>query len=53
MTTKEPNGMRMGLTGIHGGTGFETGDLKSSTFMCACGGLGASGELVSAFKGSE
>ena len=36
-----------------GGAGFRTGDGGAGKFMCACGGLGASGAMVSAFKGGE
>ena len=34
------------VRGLKGGWG-------ASTFLCACGGLGASGALASAFKGGE
>ena len=52
VAAKEPNGMPVGLT-----RNALIRDLKQAmgagTFIYACGGLGASGALTSAFKGGE
>ena len=53
MEAKEQNVMPGGINRKCGGTGFKTGDGRVGKFMCACGGLGDSGALASAFKGGE
>ena len=53
MAAKEQSGMLVGLTGNAVVRGLERGVGEAGTFMCACGGLGASGALASAFKGGE
>ena len=41
------------INGKCGGTGFKMGDGRAGAFLCACGALGASGALESAFKVGE
>ena len=42
-----------GINGKCGGTRLKTGDKGACSFMCACGGLGASGALTRASQGGE
>ena len=49
---KKESGMLVGLTGNAVVRGLRRG-MGAGTFMCACGGLSASGALMNAFKGVE
>ena len=52
VAAKEQSGMLVGLTGNEVVRGLKR-DWGAGTFMCACGGLGASGALTTAFKCGE
>ena len=52
LAAEEQSWLRVGLTGNALVQGLERG-VGAGTFMCASGGLGASGALASAFKGGE
>ena len=52
VAAKEESGMLVGLTGNAVVRGLERG-MGAGPFMCACGGLSASGALAGAFKVGE